>query len=146
MSDTPTAPFATAEDAESAFYAAFESRDLAAMEAVWSSAADTLCIHPMGPALHGWPSIARSWTAVFQGIGDARFSLSHLKVLEQAGLCVRFVHENIHHGPGFTGLSLVLATNVFRKERAGWRMVSHHASPGGVLREADEEPGARPMH
>lgn len=146
MSETPTPALATAEAAEAAFYAAFEARDLIAMEAVWSAADDTLCIHPMGRALHGWASIARSWEMIFDGIGDARFGLSDVKVLEMPGLCVRFVHENIHHGPGYSGVSRVLATNVFRLEGDGWRIVSHHASPGGIVREPDEDGGEQFVH
>lgn len=146
MTESRVPEFATAEAAETAFYAAFEARSLSAMEAVWSAAGDTLCIHPMGRASHGWPSIARTWKMVFDGIGDARFSLSDLKVLEMPGLCVRFVHENIHHGPGYSGMSRVLATNVYRLEDGGWRIVSHHASPGGIVRDPDEEGSEQPMH
>ena len=138
--------FASPAEAEAAFYAAFEAMDLAAMAAVWSHAEDVTCIHPMGHAIHGWPALEQSWARIFQGLGQARFVLSDLREFAQPSLSVRFVHENIHHGPGFTGISRVLATNVFRLEDRGWRLISHHASPGGVLREPDADTGGQARH
>ncbi len=139
----PEPPYHTAEQAEKAFYAAFEARNIKIMRAVWSRSDDVLCVHPMGQPIIGWPDIERSWLTIFEGIGDARFSLSDLRVFDSDRVSVRYVHENIHHGPGYTGLSTVYATNVYRLEDAGWQMVSHHASPGGVVREPD---GERPVH
>ena len=129
--------FETAAAAEVAFYAAFETRDLPAMRAVWSQAEDTVCIHPSGPCLRGWSAIGRSWEQIFSGLGEVRFVLDATVVHEDGAVSVRFAHENIHHGPGFTGQSRVFATNVYRQEAGGWRMVSHHGSPGGVVREPD---------
>jgi ketosteroid isomerase-like protein len=137
MSQPHPPPYASAAATEAAFYAAFEARDPVAMQAVWSAGEDIVCIHPSGPALRGWPAIERSWRSIFEGIGDARFVLSDVQVFDQPALCVHFVHENIHHGPGFTGISRVLATNVYRRESDGWRMVSHHGSPGGIIHEPD---------
>ena len=139
----PEPPYDSAEQAEKAFYAAFEARNIEIMRAVWSHREDALCVHPMGQPLIGWPDIERSWQAIFDGIGEARFSLSDLRVYGDDRVSVRYVHENIHHGPGYSGLSTVLATNVYRLENDGWRMVSHHASPGGVVNEPD---GERPVH
>lgn len=134
-----TVSFDSAAAAEAAFYAAFEARDVNAMRAVWSAGDDTVCIHPSGPCLRGWPAIGRSWEQIFGGLGEVRFVLDEAVVHEDHAVSVRFVHENIHHGAGFTGQSRVFATNVYRREARGWCMVSHHGSPGGIVRQPDAE-------
>ena len=42
-----------AEFANEAFYMAFNRRDLAAMEALWSAGHEAVCLHPGWPALIG---------------------------------------------------------------------------------------------
>ena len=143
MTIAPAPPYPRAEDAEAAFYAAFESRNMDIMRTVWSHDNDVLCIHPMGQPITGWLQIESSWTAILENFGQARFELSHRHVYEAGDISVRYVHENIHHGPGFSGLSVVLASNVFRRQGDGWRMVTHHASPGGVVQQPASD---RPMH
>ena len=46
--------FPTAQDAETAFYDAFERADVAAMMAVWAEDDDVVCVHPSGPRLVGF--------------------------------------------------------------------------------------------
>lgn len=58
-----------------------------------------------------------------------QLQISDHQVTETTDLAVRFVHENIHHGPGLRMLSVVHATNVFVREGESWKMYSHHASP-----------------
>ena len=45
--------FPTPDDAEAAFYDAFERGDLAAMMVVWAEGEDVVCVHPSGPRLTG---------------------------------------------------------------------------------------------
>jgi ketosteroid isomerase-like protein len=127
----PSVPgFESPERCEAAFYAAFEACDLDAMMAVWADDAPLLCVHPGGPALNDRGEVRESWRRIFQGGGGVRFVLSHLQVTEDARVSVRFVHENIHHGPGYRSVAVVLASNVFVRESGGWRLSAHHASPG----------------
>ena len=51
--------FPSAQAAETAFYAAFENSDYAAMMAVWSREADIECIHPLGERLMGPEAVAK---------------------------------------------------------------------------------------
>jgi len=122
--------FDTPRACEDAFYGAFAACDLGAMMGVWSHDAPLLCIHPGGSPVTSREAIARSWAGIFEGGGGVRFTLTDLRVVEAADVAVRFVHENIHHGPGLRAMAVVCATNVYVCESGGWKMCSHHASPG----------------
>lgn len=132
--DTPAA-------CEAAFYAAFEAGDVDAMMAVWAERAPLLCVHPAGPPITSRSEVAQSWRRIFTGGGDVRFTLSHRQSREDGALAVRFVHENIHHGPGYREMATVLATNVFVREGGSWRMCAHHASPGPPSADAPQGGG-----
>ena len=67
--------------------------------------------------------------------GSVCFTLTEHRVVEAEKVAVRFVHENIHHGPGLRAMAVVCATNVFVRESGGWKMCSHHASPGPAPRD-----------
>lgn len=53
--------------ANSAFYRAFEKRDIETMSTVWSKGSASVCIHPGRSALVGWEAIADSWAQIFRG-------------------------------------------------------------------------------
>src|SRR5262245_5599596 len=59
MSDRETALFANA-----AFYAAFGTRDIKAMEDVWSRDQPVSCIHPGWPVVHGRTEVMASWSGI----------------------------------------------------------------------------------
>ena len=122
--------FATAEECEGAFYAAFTACDVDAMMTVWAWHAPLLCIHPGGPPLTSREAIEQSWRVILDGVGDVQFTLSELQETASDDVAVRFVHENIHHGPGLRETAVVCATNVFVRENGSWRMRVHHASTG----------------
>lgn len=125
--------FATALEAESAFYEAFERGDLEAMMAVWAKRDDILCIHPSGPRLIGVDQVRRSWREIFRSGPRLRFRLVSRRTLEGAGLVVSSLQENIEVA-GETGQRhLVLATNILVLTPAGWLMLAHHASPAASL-------------
>ena len=124
--------FDSPQACEEAFYDAFSRCDLEAMMGVWATAAPLLCIHPGGVALTRRDTIARSWAGIFEGGGGVRFSLTDRRCVVSDDVAVRFVHENIHHGPGLRSMAVVCATNVYLREGESWRMCTHHASPGSV--------------
>ena len=53
----PRPTLASAEQAEAAFYRAFEKADLGAMMAVWAEDEEILCIHPGGQRLIGMDAV-----------------------------------------------------------------------------------------
>jgi len=122
--------YATPEEAEAAFYAAFAAADLDAMMQVWADTDDTVCIHPMGERLTGPEAIAESWAQILRGDGAMRFELAGTIDVTNDTVSVRYVFEEISFGADFAERSRVLATNVFVHTECGWRMQAHHGSPG----------------
>ena len=114
-----------------AFYAAFNSFDAGQMGEVWASDHAVWCVHPTSPILNGRDAVMSSWKDIFSTPAPASMQLqiSDHQIIETGDLAVRFVHENIHHGPGLQMLSVVQASNVFVREGQGWKLCSHHASP-----------------
>ena len=127
------------EQAEAAFYAAFEAGDLAAMMQVWSTEDDVLCVHPGGPRLEGRAAVESSWAQIFAGGGTLRFRVIEARRYQAGDLAVHCVFEEIAYGRRFENLSTVTATNVYRLEPHGWRLLIHHASPPDEVQESDED-------
>ena len=122
--------YPTPEDAETAFYDAFERGDLAGMMSVWAEADDVVCIHPQGPRLVGFEAVRDSWGQIFTG-GGSRLRVRTIEARRFSGQSVA-VHAVIEilSMPGQQGpTQSVCATNVYELTDDGWRMVVHHASP-----------------
>ncbi len=131
--------FTTADQAELAFYQAFEASDLQAMMAVWDDAADILCVHPMGPALRGRSGVADSWREIFIGGAAMRFSLEMIQIYTQENLAIHIINEHIEIASG-NPVAPMVATNIFRLTAHGWRMLTHHASPAPSAAMAQSHP------
>jgi uncharacterized protein (TIGR02246 family) len=124
MNDTR---FYSAEEAEAAFYRAFERRDLDAMMAVWADEASIVCVHPGGPMLIGREAVRASWEQILGG-GAMSFVVQEVRREIRDRLAVHVVQEHIRAGDERPGPP-VLVTNVYRLTDHGWRMILHHASP-----------------
>lgn len=123
-----TTAFSTPESAESAFYRAFESADVAAMMAVWDAGDDILCTHPMGAALVGRNEVEQSWKAILANEVRMRFLIEPVQSYRNGDIAVRVVVEHISI-PDNKRVAPMVSTNVYRQTEAGWRMIAHHASP-----------------
>ena len=134
--------FATPESAEAAFYSAFEARDVDAMMAVWASDDSVVCIHPLAAPLNGRVAMAAGWLSIFEAAGKFRLQVEVAHEMREAEQVIHVVREYLTIGDETGPRPAILATNVYRKESDGWRMVLHHASPlevGGTP-PADSEP------
>ena len=129
------AKFPSAQAAEAAFYTAFENADFTAMMAVWSSDSDIECIHPLGERLMGPEAVAESWHRLLAGRKRMQFRLAHTKRIQADRLAVHILYENIT----IAGKQQppVIATNIYRFDGAGWRMILHHASPATGIGKPD---------
>ncbi len=137
--------FPTPDDAESAFYDAFERANLAAMMAVWAATDTVVCIHPGGPRLVGFEAVRESWMQIFGGGGTRlRIELTQAQKFDGQSVAVRTQVE-VLSAPGQPKTQSVCTTNVYELTDHGWRMVLHHATP---LVEpeatADPDPGDAP--
>lgn len=120
--------YSTPEDAQDAFYLAFEQNDLNAMMQVWDESADVLCVHPMAQALHGRDAVAIGWHEIFQGGAGMRFTIETLERYTMQDLVVFIVNEHIAISSG-KPVAPMVATNIYRQSAEGWRMVMHQAGP-----------------
>jgi len=122
--------FATADEAEEAFYAAFERSDLTAMAQVWADDEAVVCVHPGGDRLRGRDEVLESWRRIFASGSPLAFEISAATLIQDAWLAIHCVSEIISHGPRLEHRARVVVTNVYRLTDEGWRMIVHHASPG----------------
>lgn len=128
----PVRIFPTAQDAEAAFYEALERADLELMMAVWSDDEEIVCVHPGGARLTGQDQVRESWRQILAGGARARVHLSQQVSISGAMVAVHSVHENFSVPGEKRSLQAVVATNVYLRTAAGWRMIAHHgsAAPG----------------
>ena len=121
--------FPTAQDAQNAFYEALERCDLEGMMAVWAEDEEIVCVHPAGPRLAGLAEVRASWELIFAGGPGTRVQITHKVETSGIMLAVHSVHENFSVPGGERPPARVVATNVYLRGAAGWRMIVHHASP-----------------
>jgi ketosteroid isomerase-like protein len=105
--------FATPEDAEVAFYAAFERGDVEAMMTV----------------LAGREAVKQSWQTIFARSPGIKFTIAPQLQAIDSRLALHVVHEHIQLSGEERRRHTVIATNAYRFTATGWRMVLHHASP-----------------
>ena len=139
--------FPTPQDAEAAFYEALERADLEAMMGVWSDDDEVSCIHPGGVRITGYDQVRENWSRIFKSGQRLQVQLSDQVVVSGVMFSAHSLHENIlvRGEGGMAGTrSVVVATNVFVRGAAGWRMVLHHGSPAPAPAVRREVPEAAP--
>jgi len=120
--------FASAEQAQAAFYQAFEQADALAMMQVWAEDEDVICVHPGAERLVGTAAVRESWRQMFEAGPRLHFELAQVHTLAGRTTAVYNLCERIRMD-GDLRVHAMLATNVFLLTPGGWRMVMHHASP-----------------
>ena len=122
-----------------AFYGAVEAGDLDRLTELCSVERDLVCVHPGVAAIHGTGAVLRSWAMVMASTDYIQFFLTGVQVSVQGDVAVVTCTENIltageerrgAEGAAFRG-GKAQAMNVFTREKAGWRMWIHQASPVG---------------
>ena len=123
--------FPTAQDAENAFYEALERGDLEGMMAVWAEDEEIVCVHPGGAA----PGRARTRCARAGRRSSPAAPRARVHIAQQVAIAG---HDDrgaqrareLHRAPASRARSApMVATNVYLRTAAGWRMIVHHASP-----------------
>jgi len=121
--------FATALDAEAAFYEAIERADLEAMMSVWAEDDEIVCVLPSGPRLTGYASVREAWRRLFEGGPRLQLKVSHLGVAQNPFSAVHNNVEELTVAEEARGGATIVATNVYTRGPLGWRLIVHHASP-----------------
>ena len=141
-----SALFATAEDAEEAFYEAIGRGDLEALMSIWADDDEIVCIHPTGQRLTGPAAIAESWRIIFAN--NPRLAVRVTPCVRWKGvmLDVHSVVETLYLGDEATAHGPMLATNVYQRGPDGWRLLSRHSSAAlddGSIESTDERLASR---
>jgi uncharacterized protein (TIGR02246 family) len=121
---------ASPDDTEAQFYEALQRGDIERLMAVWAEDDEVVCVHPGGPRVIGHAAIRASFEAIFAN-GSVPVEPEQVHRLHTLGCAVHHLAERVQvvtdEGPQ---TAWALATNVYVKTAAGWRMAAHHASPG----------------
>lgn len=133
---------AEVEAVNTAFYHAFESADLDTMTDLWIEGEETICVHPGALPVHGTAAINRSWALIMANTPYIQFFLTDIEISLLGDVASVTCTENVltademSDDGSFNGAKAV-ATNVFVRTAAGWRLWIHHASP--VLSDGNHE-------
>lgn len=125
-----------------AFYDAFNSRDMDAMDRLWAKLAPVVCLHPGSTALHGRTQVIRSWQSILSSDGAPRVSVEGPRVVMLGETAMVLCYERVTDPDTGTG-AVLAATNVFVREGGEWRLVHHHSSAIGRI-VTDEREAPRP--
>jgi ketosteroid isomerase-like protein len=142
----PAELHASPDEVEQQFYEALQHADIDGLMAVWSDDEDISCVHPGGPRVIGAGPIRAAFEAIFaNGAVDAQ--PAQVRRLQTSGCAVHSVLEQIRiMTPAGPQTAWVVATNVYVKTALGWRLVSHHASPGSPHEAQDIVEAGSTLH
>lgn len=126
--------FNSPDAVENAFYKAFADCDTRAMDDVWADD-DVICIHPGSSPLVGYNAVLRSWRTILDNSEPPNLHFEVVYKYINSNLAVHIVAEQIRSELSKPeSVAIVLATNVYRRDTDGWRMIEHHASLSSMSR------------
>ena len=129
-----------------AFYDAFNSRDMDAMDRLWAKLAPVVCLHPGSTALHGRTQVIRSWQSILSSDGAPRVSVEGPRVVMLGETAMVLCYERVTDPDTGTG-AVLAATNVFVREGGEWRLVHHHSSAiGRIVTDEREAPKPKTLN
>ncbi len=131
--------------ANEAFYRAFATRDLAAMGRIWAEAAEPICVHPGWTPLIGRAAVMESWAGILGNPEAPRIRCFRAWASVEGEFARVVCYEIVER-------SVLVATNLFVRERGEWRLCHHQAGPAtgetGVLGTEDsaDGPASKRLH
>ena len=122
QSPMPQSDEAAVLAANAAFYAAFNARDTDAMAALWATAAEVSCVHPGWNILRGREAVLESWRSILGNAEQAKImgAAETAQIVGEVALVV---------GRELVGGHPIAVSNTFLRQRDGWKLLHHHASP-----------------
>ena len=120
-----------------AFYEAFRARDIETMEQLWARESPVVCIHPGWRALTTRQEVMGAWQDILSSEGAPDIACRGAKAFVAGDSAFVVCYEVISGG-------VLVATNIFRKERGSWRLVHHQAGPCDLPTEAVLDEGEEP--
>jgi ketosteroid isomerase-like protein len=129
------------EEANLAFYEAFNKRDIEAMSQAWSRSPHARCVHPGWELVIGWSDIRQSWIDIFRTIQEIDFRLEdiHIEVSGRTAWVNLVAHVQVTTDEGDAFQATVVTTNIFEEIDQRWLLVLHHSSNFAEDEEMEEE-------
>lgn len=127
MSDAPALLRANA-----AFYDAFASHDIEAMDELWARGVDVACIHPGWPPLYGRDDVMESWRSILLGGEAPQIVCDEPRAVSFGGAGLVTCFEQI-------GEQVLVASNTFVLQEGVWQLAHHQAGPLSTELEPDVE-------
>ena len=120
---------ASPQAALSAFYRAFNGRDIDAMARNWHDGADAAMSNPLGGIARGWPAIRAVYRRIFEGKARVRVEF-HDYTLHEAGDMFYAVgrERGLLERDGLRLEPAIRTSRLFRRIGGSWRQVHHHGS------------------
>ena len=104
-----------------AFYLAFESKDIAAMENIWADQEDLYCLHPGWHPLTGRKDIIESWRRILTNTAQPQISFDspqNLRISDNSVAVICFERSPQQN---------MIATNIYRKSSDRFQMILHQS-------------------
>lgn len=109
--------------ANDAFYRAFATKDLVAMDELWARQAACATVHPLGELVLGREWVMETWELIFADPNQPRVVMGDPHVaLQSSDVAYVTCRE-------FAAGNALVSTNLFVLEDGAWRIVHHHSSP-----------------
>jgi hypothetical protein len=121
--------------ANEAFYAAFASGDITAMEQLWADGVPIACAHPGWAPLTDREAVMSSWRGIF-GNAPPAILFSDPEAFLFGDFAFVLCYERV-------GPNVLVATNVFLRQGNAWKMVHHQAGPTAARPRSPEEPASQ---
>jgi uncharacterized protein (TIGR02246 family) len=104
------------------FYQAFNLKDPELMAAAWTADGTVTCVHPGWNALEGREAVLESWRSILTNPNQPRIVAGGATVTILGEVALVVSRELVAGSP-------LIATNVFRLEDGGWRLIHHQSGP-----------------
>jgi ketosteroid isomerase-like protein len=116
--------------ANEAFYRAFATRDLKAMDEIWARHCPVACIHPGWGPLHGREAVMRSWAGILANPDSPAVVCQGPRAVIFGDTAMVVCFEAVPGG-------FLIATNLFVRQGHLWKLVHHQAGPTNAEPEAE---------
>ncbi len=124
-----TQSFETPQEAEDAYYDALEEGNLEKLLGIWAGSDDICCLLPMYPMILGREGVEDAYTHLLSQGAGIELSITHLAWIEAGDVAIHQVEEQPPVQSESSTPPPLYATNIFRKDSSGWRMIAHQNAP-----------------